>query len=370
MNKMMQNLAKNLRFYRKSAGMTQQELGEQISYSGKAISKWEAGHVFPPTEALLRLSDILQIDLDSLFKQRENPCYFLGVDGGGTKTKFVLADGQGTVLRETVQGPCNAVNMTREAISAVLSKGIAETCEETPLSQITAFFGIAGAASIQPELMRSIIKRFGFASFDCGTDAANIVSAGLKGRDGLVAIMGTGSVVFTSKEGQLGRIGGYGYLLGDDCSGYELGRALLHAVLAEADGSGRKTLLTPLFERQNKRGAFEVLPEFYKKDKSYVASYAVMLFEAVRAGDAVATEILQRNVAQFATQLKAGRRRFEADRPLPLVLGGSLTKAEDVLLPMVKKELAEENLQIEILKDEPVMGALRLALLLNKGEEA
>ena len=72
---MMQNLAKNLRFYRKSAGMTQQELGEQISYSGKAISKWEAGHVFPPTEALLRLSDILQIDLDSLFKQRENPRY-------------------------------------------------------------------------------------------------------------------------------------------------------------------------------------------------------------------------------------------------------------------------------------------------------
>ncbi len=368
MKEKMKNFADNLRFFRKAAGLTQQELGEQIAYSGKAISKWEAGHVFPPTEALLRLSDVLQIDLDTLFKHREMPTYFLGVDGGGTKTKFVLVDGNGAILRQSIQGPCNAVNMTREAISSVLGKGISETCEGIPLSQISAFFGIAGGASIQPELLKSIIKRFGFAAFDFGTDAANIISAGLKGRDGLVAIMGTGSVVFTAKDGQLGRFGGYGYLLGDDCSGYELGKALIHAVLAEADGSGPKTLLTQLFEQQNKRGAFAVLPEFYQKDKYHVAAYAVMLFEAVRAGDAVAIEILQRNASQFAAQLKAGRRTFEAEREIPLVLGGSLTKAEDVLLPILKKELADQKLQIEILKDEPVMGAVRLARLL-KGEE-
>lgn len=365
----MQNLAKNLRFYRRSAGLTQQELGERIAYSGKAISKWEAGHVFPPTEALLRLSEVLQVDLDTLFAFKKAPSYFLGVDGGGTKTKFVLTDAKGKIIRQTLHGPCNVVNLTPDGITSVLTKGVAETCDGISLRQIYAHFGLAGGASVSPTLLPPILKRFGFAAISYGTDAANIISAGLRERDGIVAILGTGSVVFTSQSRNLTRFGGYGYLLGDNCSGYELGKSALHAVLAECDGSGPKTLLTTLFEQQTHRKIFDALPDFYQKDKHYIASFAVLLFEAVRKGDTVATEILQENVRKFAAHIQAAKGRFDAKSEIPLVLGGSLTKAADVLLPLLQKEAATENLQIEILNDEPVMGALRLARLLKEEQK-
>ncbi len=365
----MENLAKNLRFYRRSAGLTQLELGERIAYSAKAISKWEAGHVFPPTEALLRLSEVLQVDLDTLFAFQEAPAYFLGVDGGGTKTKFMLADAKGKILRQTVQGPCNVVNMGQDAITAVLTKGIAETCEGIPLRQVFAFFGIAGATFTKTDLLHPILKRFGFSAFACGSDAQNIISAGLQGRDGIIAIMGTGSSVFSSCGGKITRFGGYGHLLVDHASGYEIGRAGLHAILSECDGSGPKTLLTQLFEKQTGRKIFDILQEFYRKGKPYIASFAVMVFEAVNAGDTVAKEIVAENIRRFSAQLKAARRQFEPLKEIPLVLGGGLTKAEEILLPLMKDALRDENIRIEILKDEPIMGALRLARLLKEEQK-
>ena len=362
----MQILAKNIKRYRKAAGLTQEELGRRISYSGKAVSKWEAGHVFPPTEALLRLSEILQVNLDTLLTAEKRRPYYLGVDGGGTKTKFLLSDEKGKLLRQCEEGPCNVVNMSREAVSAVLTKGIASVCDGISPQQIYAFFGIAGAASDKTDVLGPLLKRFGFAAYSYGSDAQNIISAGLRGRDGIIAIMGTGSSIFSSRGGTVSRIGGYGHLLGDPASGYEIGKDALHAILAEADGSGAPTRMTSLFEEKEGRGVFDALSEFYKQGKPYIASFAPLAFEGARQGDAVAKQILADNIRRIAVQMKAARKQFETDETLPLVLGGGLTKAEDLLLPLLEEALSEDRLKLEILNEEPIMGALRLAKLSNK----
>lgn len=341
-------------------------MGDRISYSGKAISKWEAGNVFPPTEALLRLSEVLQVNLDTLLSTEEMPFYYLGVDGGGTKTIFLLTDETGKILRQSKQGPCNVVNLPREAVAAVLTQGISDVCEGISMQQVFAFFGIAGVASAKTDILTPMLKRFGFAAFSIGSDAQNIISAGLQGRDGIIAIMGTGSSVFTSHGSTIARIGGYGHLLGDPASGYELGRGALHAILAEADGSGKNTLLTALFEKKIGHNIFEELSEFYKQGKPYIASFAPLIFEGIRQGDAVAEEIFSENIRRFAVQIKAARKQFKTEETLPLVLGGGLTNAKDLLLPPLEKALTDDKIKIEILKQEPIMGALRLARLLNE----
>ncbi len=362
----LKNFAQNLRYYRKEAGLTQEELGDRISYSDKAISKWETGRVFPSTEALLRISETLKIDLDTLFIPREEISYYLGVDGGGTKTKFLLADQKGQILQEIVLGPCNAVNMDHSAIRKVLGEGIEAVCGQIPHSQIAAFFGLAGITFASKEKVESIFKGLGFAAIGWGADAENTISAGLKGREGLIAIMGTGSVVFASHHGQLKRFGGYGHLLGDYASGYEFGKDGLYAILNAENGSGPHTLMKDLFEKQTGSRINDALMGFYEKGKPYIASFALLVFEACRAGDAIALQILQENVNRFSVHIKAACKLFDPSNPIPLVFSGSITGAMDLLKPLFEKELADYKVQMEILKDDPALGAVRLATLLGE----
>ena len=355
-----ESFAENLRFYRKKLGLTQQQLGNMVSYSGKAVSKWESGNVFPPTEALLRLTEILKTDLNALFALREAPSYFLGVDGGGTKTEFVLADSDNNIIMQDTLGPCNAINMDSEEIEKVITDGIKSVCRDVPPGQISAFFGISGAGTQKSDRIYKFLKKFGFFSVGLGTDAQNIISAGLNGRNGIIAILGTGSVVFASKDGSLKRFGGYGNLLGDYASGYEIGKSGLSAVLAAADLSGPETLLSDMFSEKTKRNIFDVLPLFYKNGKSYISSFAPMVFEAYRRGDGVARQIIRDNIKKFSCQLKAAAALFGGSE-IPVVLSGGLTREAEVILPLFKDELGDEKVKFEILREKPVMGAVRLA---------
>ncbi len=358
--------ADNLRTLRTTANLTQQELGEQLNYSGKAVSKWESGDVIPPVEVIFKIADLFQTDLNSLFFSTESPAYFLGVDGGGTSTEFVLVDKDDAIIGQCTLGPCNILNMSDADINTILTDGISRTCSDIPLGQVSAFFGIAGAAGMNSgNKLASILNRFGFAQFSYGADAQNSISSGLYGRDGLITILGTGSVVFCSIGNEVIRYGGYGHLLGDYCSGYEISRCALSAVLAAADGSGPKTLLTELFEKKCNAPIFEMLPVFYQQSKSYIASFAPLVFEAYKKGDAVAKTIVVDNVAKLCTQITAALKNFDEQAVIPLVISGGLTFSSDILLPLIREHIARDTVVVELLADRPVMGAVRLAKLLG-----
>lgn len=366
MNLKSQYFAKNLRTLRTVANLTQQELGEKLNYSGKAVSKWESGSVIPPVEVIFKIADLFQTDINSLFYSTETPTYFLGVDGGGTSTEFVLVDENDTVLSRCVLGPCNVLNMSDDEVNNVLTSGIKATCSNIPLSRVAAFFGMAGAASLSVEnRLVPLLNHFGFAGYSYGADAKNIISAGLYGRNGIITILGTGSVVFSSVGNTVKRYGGYGHLLGDYCSGYEFGRAALNAILAQTDGSGCATILTELYHNTNKTSVFDMLPTFYQQDKSFIASFASLVFEAYQKGDDVAKAIVVDNVSKLCKQITAALRECNSQENIPLVISGGLTTYADILTPLFQEHIACDNVQIEILSDRPVMGAVRLAKLLG-----
>ena len=118
--------AENLRHYRKLLKLTQEQLAERLGYTEKAISKWEQGTSIPPAESLLILADTLNVSLDDLFSHVAQPAYYLGVDGGATKTAFALADEDGNIISELVLGPSNPFDLGFEAASEIIAKGINE----------------------------------------------------------------------------------------------------------------------------------------------------------------------------------------------------------------------------------------------------
>ena len=359
---MEESFAQNLRHCRKNAGFTQKMLGASIGYSEKAVSKWESG-VLPPAAALVKIADALQVSVDELLVSEQEPQYYLGIDGGATKTEFLLTDAAGNVLCRHFEGSCNPVDIGMEAAQRVLDTGIRTVCKGVPMRKISVFAGISGGISgNNKEIFHDFFTKFPFTRFDNGSDAQLIVAAGLGQSDGIAVIMGTGSVAFVQKDRVMHRIGGLGYLFDNGGNGYCIGRDVIRVALTAEDGSGEETVLHKLVtEKIGKTSSMAALSDFYALGKRGIASFAPLAFAAADMGDRVAKKILRRNMNEIAALLAAGRKKLGSVQAKAVFVGG-LTNRWDMLLPEILDQLPEkECYELAVYQGHAVNGALALA---------
>ena len=369
MDNIVKNIGKNIRKRRMELGLLQSELAERIGYSVKTVSKWECGKGAPPTEILLILAKNLQISIDSLLSESgEGEKYYLGIDGGGTKTEFALTDGGGNLLGRVILGACNPNDVGISEVQEVMLRGIVEVCGRYPKNSISAFAGFAGGASEEySKNIYGFLSSFGFAKVSVGEDTQNSVAAGLGNENGIVVIMGTGSVVYAKQNQKFFRYGGYGYLLGDAGSGFAIGRDTVLAALMAEDGSGAATVLYKyVLEKCGGKTVFENIGAFYREGKRTIAKYAPLVFKAYKEGDAVACSIIQKNICELAALINSAATRF-AEKSVKVVICGGMTADSDIILPMLAKALSAsgKDIELEICHRPMVWGALRLAGMPN-----
>ena len=360
--------ADNLRRFRKYMHWTQEQLGEKLGYSEKAVSKWESGNSIPPAETLLVLADALNVSLDDLFSHTSVPHYYLGIDGGGTKTTFALADRMGNILQKIVLGPSNPFDIGFEAASELIARGINEITSNIHKRKIVCFAGISGGGTEKmKERFKAFLAGFGFLDVDNDSDAANIIAAGLKGEDGIVVIMGTGSSCFVSKNGERTLVGGLGYLFDHAGSGYDLGHEAIRAACCQEDGSGEPTVIRDLIlEKLGTETVLENLSHFYAIGKRGIASYSPLVMQAYSMGDKVAEQILVNNMNHVANLIvTASGRLEEAERPIKVVCVGGLTHECEYIFPMIYNHLEKmgysEQFEISAFNGDVVTGALLMA---------
>ena len=228
---------------------------------------------------------------------------------------------------------------------------------------------MAGGSGEPGRVLTERLQHRGFARVQAGGDYRNAVAAGLQGRDGLVVIMGTGSSVFSVKEGKVSRVGGYGYLFGDEGSGYAVGRDGVRAVLAAQDGSGSQTEITGLWQSEIGMGVWEYLPELYRQGRTAIAGLARLVVRAAEQGDGVARQILEQNMAAVAHYIRAALPENRI-APIPAVLvGGFVTASYRLLRPMLDKHIGDDRVELSLLECRPVWGALLLAGMPAYGKE-
>ena len=290
--------------------------------------------------------------------------YYLGIDGGGTKTEFCLVDATGNLLCSALLGASNPNDIGLEATCALLADGIAKVCAGYDRAAISAFAGIAGAATGNHAAhIREYLGTMGFARADAASDTRSCLAACLRDADGIAVIMGTGSVAYAQCGGKIFRAGGYGYLLGDAGSGFALGQGAILAALQAEDGSGPATLLHDLVSAQcGKTCVTDALTDFYSGGKAEIAKYAPLIFEAHAQGDTVATELLLCNLHAIADLIRGIACRMERDA-VSVVLCGGLTVKGDVILPILQDALAGDTrtYSLSVSKASPIQGALYLA---------
>ena len=349
--------ADNLRFLREKFGMTQKTLAEALGFSEKSVSKWETGGGLPTAECLVEMSRLFGTTLDELLFGYGCQSAYLGVDGGGTKTVFLLVDESGRTLRRLERGPMNPNDIGIPAAKELLYEGVEEVRSGIPKSRISAFFGIAGCGVAKVgEEIDAYVSNMGFAHVGCDSDIANVTAITVRD-SGVVAILGTGFVAYAREGEKRHRVAGWGQFFDDGGSGYNIGRDGIAAVLREHDGSGGKTIIRRFCEEKTGQRMDDHLSSLYFQGKKYIASFAPCVFSAAEFGDETAQAILRRNMHYAAEMIRAAAAYVSAS-PVPVYLAGGLTAHEKQILPYMEEILPKTDFHIHILREEPVLGAV------------
>ena len=353
----------NVRRLRKKLNITQKSLADAIGYSEKTVSKWETDGSIPSIDALFRIANIFRVGIEELFRCDES-VYYLGIDGGGTKTELALSDPEGKIVSRLFMDGCNPNTVGIERTKRIIEDGIIQACKDVPLSSVVVYAGIAGCASeIYADEIKTMLEKMSFAAFDVGSDNNNIVAAGLGNNEGITMILGTGICSYVVKKEETKRIAGWGYLFDNGGSAFHIGRDAINAYFSAYDGTGEETTLVQRIKQTFGYSNEELLKYLYSGGNKLVSSYAMYVFEEAEKGDKVSVSILKKHIAEIAGLIRASLSHFsDYDKKIPVILGGGLTN-QALLLPYLLDELGDDikRCSIQVLDVPPVNGALELA---------
>jgi N-acetylglucosamine kinase-like BadF-type ATPase len=302
--------------------------------------------------------------------------HVLGIDAGGTKTVCHLADENGTLIAEARAPGANLQAAGELQVEKVLHDVMEEAIGDRDIMPAAICLGIAGVDRPDDAVtVRGVMKRIGFkARVVVVNDALVALEAGIPGSPGVVIVSGTGSIAYgRNAEGYAARAGGWGYVLGDEGSGYWIGRAALRAVLRESDRRGPKTALTPLLLRHfGVSQAQGLLHEVYHSNltPTAIGQLAQCVQQAFSDGDETAIHILRGAADELeASGVSVGRRLGLVGQPFTFILSGGIFKA----VPWLRDELlrrlpvAAPRGNARVLDREPAVGAVALALQEARG---
>ncbi|MEW6735867.1 MAG: BadF/BadG/BcrA/BcrD ATPase family protein [Acidobacteriota bacterium] len=300
--------------------------------------------------------------------------FFIGVDGGGTKTCAVVIDNESHVLGEARTGTANPLVAGFAAAAEAIERAIREAVAAARISLnevASTYLGIAGVE--HPEsylrLCELLCELLPGLEFHLATDAWVALAGATDLQPGIVIISGTGSIAFgRNSRGEEARAGGWGSTIGDEGSGYYIARGGLAAVAKSYDGRGSQTLIADILrKRAGVRTPIDLQRIIYYPfaNNSAVAAYCGIVVEAARAGDLIARDILAGAGRELGLAVTAVIRRLSMETEVfPVAYVGGTFQAGELLLDPMRLTI-EQIAPRAILQPprySPVLGAARLAM--------
>lgn len=297
--------------------------------------------------------------------------YVVGIDAGGTKTMCLLADETGHIISEARAGGANLSTAGELAVEKTLHEVMEEAIGGRDIMPAAICLGMAGVdRPSDGRTVRAIMRRIsGKARVVVVNDALVALVAGAGDNPGIVVISGTGSIIYgRNRENRAARSGGWGFVLGDEGSGYWIGKRALSAVMRANDGRGPRTLLTEkLLAHFGLDQPSDLVQLVYYKDMPLpeFARLGALVEEARQAGDEVATGILRAAAAELALGAESVVRRLDMMREcFPFVLAGGMFQAIPWLAQEAERRLPKlaPGAVVRRLDTPPATGAVRLAI--------
>lgn len=312
--------------------------------------------------------------------------YYLGIDGGGTKTTCAVGD-ELRLLATATAGPSNVVRVGEVQARKSLQQAVGQACAAAGITSAqVARTCVGGAGAARPELAEVVRRSLAdilSTSIDVVGDMQIALEAAFDSGPGVIVIAGTGSIAYgRDRQGRTARAGGWGFAIGDEGSAHWIGRTAVSAVLRAFDvglsdlspaelrdgtPTPKTDAVSPFAEALCKIWGVRSLVDLARAANSIPPPDFAVLFPAVAASsDHLAEQVLTHagtELAGIATVVM--NRLFPKDEsgPVPVAMIGGVFRHAALVRQVFYNELrrleprAEVNPQVV----EPVEGALRMA---------
>jgi len=267
---------------------------------------------------------------------------YLGVDGGGSKTAFVLLDDAGRIVAEARTASCYYFDEGIELVGRILAEGVTEVCRQAGIATTDidrAFFGLPGYGEVSSDIAHLDAlphEVLGHDRYSCDNDMVCGWAGSLGAVDGINVISGTGSMTYGEREGRGHRVGGWSELFGDEGSAYWIAVRGLNAFTRMSDGRLPRGPLAALMRDRigvsDDLDVIDVVMNRWKGQRGRIADLAKTVVAAAAAGDAVTARILVEASAELAEIVEATRVElgFGDDEVVPVSYSGGVFSAEPV----------------------------------------
>jgi N-acetylglucosamine kinase-like BadF-type ATPase len=293
----------------------------------------------------------------------------LGIDGGGSGTRALLADGAGAILGSGAGGPSNyqaiGFDVAAQAVEVAIRAAFRDAGLESSEPVAAACIGLAGAGRPADRArFEAWAARQSFAR-RCAvvSDAELALAAGTSEGWGVALICGTGSIAYgRAPDGRTARAGGWGYLLGDEGSGYDIAQRALRLATQTADGrAAAPALLQAALDHWGLQAPEQLIGQVYRPEttRSEIAALAQRIVALADAGDPAAAALVDDAARELARLVAAVARELELIAP-PLALAGGLLGAGQRLWWGIA---ASAGVELGMLRyvEEPARGAVAIA---------
>lgn len=295
----------------------------------------------------------------------------LAVDGGQSRTLALIATPEGHILGSGLSGPANHVHepggMAR--MHRALRDAIGQAFEQAglPPDRVrSACFGMTGGAEVVPQVVGAFLKSDHLTAYD---DMVTALAGASLAQPGVVVIAGTGAIAYgRTADGRQARSGGWGYIMGDEGSAYDLGIQTLRAATQAQDGRGPATSLLAAVPAHFGLADMPAVREAVYSPaigRPQIASLARVAAQAAAGGDAVARALFVQAGQSLAQAALAVLARLEmVEQGMPVYPTGGVFQAGPLILEPFGATLGQASPKSEIREAAfaPVIGALLMAL--------
>lgn len=308
--------------------------------------------------------------------------YFLGFDGGGTKTDCVLAGANGEILARAVAGPSNLLRSgytkswfsLSEAADVVLSR---EKIRAENILGICAGLGGAGRSDVVRRATTFFQRGYPKAKVRVTTDLEIAFEAAFGRGEGILLLGGTGSAAFGRDEaGRIVRAGGRGPWFSDEGSAYDIGRRALSAVVLADEHRGPATTLSArILKSQEASDWNQLVDQVAKNPDSVFPKTFPLVTELADAGDEVSRGILAEAAGALASLAGAVAKEMGASkREISIAKVGGIFGRSKYFDAKIEAELRKAIPNHRTVKSEigPAEAAARMAIRIasEKGNAA
>ncbi len=291
----------------------------------------------------------------------------VGVDGGGTKTEFLAADGTGRILSRLVAGGCNYYSVGLDGMESLFAEATAELLSPLGLSAREVDFAVVGMPVVEenPQVERGVAEFLGrlYGRVRLHNDALVALSGSLGGAHGINVICGTGSICLGSDGQRYVRCGGWSGQFCDEGSGHWMGRKALELFTKQADGRMQRSplygILREHFGLERDLDITYIINHDLNQSRKKMAALQLLVAQAMAAGDPNARALYQKAGEEICLMVRTVRRQLSLKGEVRVSYAGGLFQ-NDALLALVKEELGSAySLQRPLYT--PAQGALILS---------